>query len=226
MRYVSLFIFCMFLVFIIGCSSDDPMEVIEEAEDSDEYVELVRKAQAEEPKEKIFMEELSYQITEQLMMNIDLIDSRAPLGVTTPVLASNFRETVSLSYQLQQGLINELHSNQFFVVDMNLADYIKITDDGEFMLSRKWESVPRQVEIQLVLLTTLVPDKGGISINVRIVNIFSRRVVASAMTYVRLKDMENVFTLSRTVVSNEDGVLEQNDKEGDSAVYIIDEYTE
>ena len=225
MRYLA---FLVVTFFLVSCAMDPPTEeAMDDSNTADEYVEMVIAAQnkPEKPTEKIFMEELSHKITERLMSNIDLYDSRAPMVVATPVLANNFQETVSLSHQLQQGLINELHANQFFVVDMNLSDYIKINHDGEFMLSRDWDNIPSNIEVQLVLVSTLVPDKAGISVNTRIVNIYSRRVVASSMVYVKVEQMENIFTMSRTVVSNEEGVLEQNASEGESVVYIIDEYT-
>jgi TolB-like protein len=213
-----------FLIFLLSpmlwsCASDD--EIMEADDNSDEYELMV--LEASPPEDKNFVKSLSYRITEELIANIDLKNSRAPMAVTTPVLASNFKERIALSHFLQQSLISDLHNHQFFILDINISDYMQITQDGEFMLSREWKHVAPELEIQMVLVTTLVPDIKGININSRIVNIHSHRVMASAQVYVRAEEMKNFFRYSRLITENADEVLERNEEEGQQAIYLLDE---
>ncbi|GEM_PF-4295164 len=242
----SLFTFHTFVLlpFILGCAiddrdlrylpkSDDVIEVLDneqvnipepempEAIDvSDEFEIMVEK---EEPEEKVFYRTLSQRIIRQLMSNIDLLSSREPMVVTTPVLASNFHEKVTLSHHLQQSFMSALHEYSFVLVDMNVADFIKVKPSGEFLLSRDWENVSGDIDVQMALVCTLVPDMKGMSINTRIVNVHSRRVIASSQVYVNVEEMTNFLRISHLITKNPSGVLEQNEKEGMQEIYILED---
>ena len=244
MRYVLTFYIFVLLPFLSGCAIDDKdlrylpkdddiLEVLDNDQDSvpepelpdaidvsDEFDIMVDNQQSEE---EVFYKSVSQRIIRQLMSNIDLLSSREPMVVTTPVLASNFREKVTLSNHLQQSFISELHEYRFVLVDMNVADFIEVKPSGEFLLSRDWEKVSADVDVQMALVCTLSPDTQGMSISTRIINVHSRRVMASSLVYVNADEMTNFFRISHLITENPSGVLEQNEKEGMQQIYILEE---
>lgn len=199
-------------------------EGLEMAEDvSDELDAMLAQKKESQPisKEQRFYFDLSHKIVDQLMRNMSLSHSRDPLIVATPVLAVNFAEHVTFSYYLQQSLMTNLHNYNFTVLDVNIADVIQVKPSGEFVLSRDWSRISAELDVQMVLVSTLVPDTRGITINARLVNVHSRRVVGSSILYIGVDEMPNFFKLSYKVTISPDQVLEVNESEGMREIFIL-----
>ena len=167
-----------------------------------------------------FMRDIAGVLVSRLADSMPLSYSSLPMMVTTPVLADDLVEKNAFSHYLQESLVSELHQGKFSVIDTNISDVLEYSKEGNFLLSRDWERLPDEVRVDLALVTTLMLNKRGLNISARVINIFSGRVVASALVYVNLSQISNYFSVSRIVTENKNDVLEL-DSSGERSIYII-----
>lgn len=75
---------------------------------------------------------LALQISNELVKQNDALLPTQPLLVATPVMLESLHGSNELGLQLQQGLIAAMHSHQFNLVDINVAQNIRVTPEGDF----------------------------------------------------------------------------------------------
>ncbi|WP_394128846.1 FlgO family outer membrane protein [Shewanella maritima] len=123
-------------------------------------------------------------IANELVAHNDSLRSDQPLVIATPVLTGNFNQTNALGMQLQQGLISAFHKQYFNVVDINVASNIRVTEQGEFLLSRDWQQLASDLPVAHVLVSTMELTREGVVYNGRIVNVTNNRVVSTTQSFV------------------------------------------
>jgi TolB-like protein len=162
---------------------------------------------------------LSQQMVNELVRQNDSLKPTEPLLVATPVMLSDLATTNELGLQYQQGLIAALHDHQFNLVDMNVAETLRVTPAGDFILSRDWQQLPADIDVRHVVVTTMSPDKEGVAIYSRIVDVSNNRVVSVAQSFVPIAAMPGMLTHSQKVVS-ENGLLYRSENSGQRTVTI------
>lgn len=80
--------------------------------------------------------------------------------------------------------MHELHKFRIPVLDFKATDYIRVTGEGDFLLSRDYLDLNSSLPIEYVLTGTMAKHQGGVLVNARILGIESRAVVASAQTLI------------------------------------------
>ncbi|WP_299495054.1 FlgO family outer membrane protein [uncultured Shewanella sp.] len=103
--------------------------------------------------------------------------------VTTPVFLNELTQTNPLGLALQDSLMTGLQQRQFTVIDANMSHNIQITPTGDFMLSRDWKQLPASLMVDHALVSTMSVTSEGVILNVRLLNIDSRRLVSSAQAF-------------------------------------------
>ncbi|MGL5410752.1 MAG: FlgO family outer membrane protein, partial [Shewanella sp.] len=146
--------------------------------------------------------------------------SDQPIVVATPVLVGDMNSTNALAQQLQQGLMTSLHSFQFNVVDLNLAEGLRVTPQGDFVLTRDWQKLSTTLPVEHLLVSTMSMTTTGMAINSRIVNINNNRVVSASQTYVTQQALANYLQLSEQVIS-QDGMLYRQASPGMNEVRVL-----
>ena len=120
-------------------------------------------------------------LTQDLISNMEYISVKTPMAVTHfALLDSDLQKTNLLGQQMAESFMHELHKFRIPVLDHKATDYIRITDLGDFMLSRDYLDLNSTLPIEYVLTGTMAKHQGGVLVNARILGIESRAVVASA----------------------------------------------
>ncbi|WP_039978153.1 FlgO family outer membrane protein [Shewanella decolorationis] len=163
---------------------------------------------------------LSQRIVTELVKQNDALRSDQPIVVATPVLVGDLKGTNALAQQLQQGLITSLHSFQFNVVDLNLADGLSVTPDGDFILTRDWQRLSTNLPVDHIVVSTMSPTTNGMAINTRIVTLSNNRVVSASQTFVTQKELSNYMQPSEQVIS-QDGILYRQSSPGMNEVRVL-----
>ncbi|MGL4448088.1 MAG: FlgO family outer membrane protein [Shewanella sp.] len=163
---------------------------------------------------------LSQRIVTELVKQNDALRSDQPIVVATPVLVGDMNSTNALAQQLQQGLMTSLHSFQFNVVDLNLAEGLRVTPQGDFVLTRDWQKLSTTLPVEHLLVSTMSMTTTGMAINSRIVNINNNRVVSASQTYVTQQALANYLQLSEQVIS-QDGMLYRQASPGMNEVRVL-----
>ena len=162
---------------------------------------------------------LSQQMVNELVRQNDSLKATQPLLVATPVMLNDLASTNELGLQYQQGLIAALHDHQFNLVDMNVAETLRVTTEGDFILTRDWQQLPADIDVRHVLVSTMSPSKAGVAIYSRIVDVSNNRVVSVSQSFVPVSAMADMLNHSEKVVS-ENGLLYRSESQGQRAVTV------
>lgn len=120
-------------------------------------------------------------MAQDLISNMEYVTNKTPVAVTNfAMLDSDLQETNLLGHQMAESFIHELHKYRIPVVDYKATDYIRVTEQGDFLLSRDYLDLNSSLPIEYVLTGTMAKHQGGVLVNARILGIESRAVVASA----------------------------------------------
>ncbi len=122
---------------------------------------------------------------QNLMSNMEYVTDKTPVGVTNfALIDSDLQQTNLLGYQLAESFIHELHKFRIPVIDYKATEYIRVTQDGDFFLSRDFLELKNKAPVDYILTGTMTKHQGGYLVNARIIGLKSKAVVASAQTIV------------------------------------------
>lgn len=120
-------------------------------------------------------------MTQDLISNMEYLTDKTPVGVTNfALIDSDLQKTNLLGYQLSESFMHELHKFRIPVIDFKATDYIRVTGEGDFLLTRDFLELTDTAPIQYILTGTLTKHQGGYLVNARILGLQSKAVVASA----------------------------------------------
>lgn len=120
-----------------------------------------------------------------LVANLDLVKDGMIIGVTSFVyLDGAYDQADLLGNQLSEGFMHEIHQFGLSVVDFKTTDFIRVTPKGDFVFSRDFMELREEQPIEFVLGGTLVAHQGGTLVNARIVSVASKKVLATAQSFI------------------------------------------
>lgn len=163
---------------------------------------------------------LAARLVNELVSRNDALRPDQPIVVATPVLVGDLTHSNALAAQLQQGLMAGFHGHQFNVVDLNVAQALRVTPQGDFILSRDWAQLPSDLPVEHLVVSTMSMTPDGIAINCRIVDVTNNRVVSVAQAFVTPEQLPEFLVRSNKVVSR-DGLLYRYQTMGEEPVAVI-----
>ncbi|WP_416306342.1 FlgO family outer membrane protein [Neptunicella sp. SCSIO 80796] len=123
-------------------------------------------------------------IAQQLIGNLQYVNTTTPVAITSFVfLDSDYTQSSLLGNQLAEGLVHEMHKFGIPVIDFKATDYIRVTEQGDFNLSKDYTELAPDLPIKYVVAGTVVKHKDGYLVNARIIGLRSKAVVASAQSF-------------------------------------------
>jgi len=124
-------------------------------------------------------------MTQDLIANMEYVNEKTPIGITHfALLDTDLQQTDLLGRQMAESFLHELHKFRVPVIDFKATEYIRITEAGDFVLSRDYLELSSSLPIEYVLTGTMTKHQGGVLVNARILGMESRAVVASAQMLV------------------------------------------
>ncbi|WP_119969003.1 FlgO family outer membrane protein [Shewanella japonica] len=163
---------------------------------------------------------LAEKVVNELVLQNDSLRSDQPLLVTTPVNTSDYSKTDALGLQLQQGFVAAFHSHEFNLVDLNVANALRSTEQGEFILSRDWKLLPSDLPVSHVVVSTMDTTPMGLVLNARIVNVTNNRVVSAVQTFVNMNSLPGYISPSNQVIF-QDGLLFRHEASGQGNAVVL-----
>lgn len=123
-------------------------------------------------------------IMQELVVSLQYNSASKSMAVTNFVyLDSDYTHSDLLGKQLAESFLHEIYKYGISVIDFKTTEYIRVTPEGDFVLSRDFSELTANLPIEYVLTGTLVKHQGGVLVNARIVAIESKKVVASAQEF-------------------------------------------
>ena len=124
-------------------------------------------------------------MAQDLVSNMEFVSERTPVAVTHfSLIDSNLQETNLLGQQMAESFVHEFHQFRMPVVEYKSSQFIRVTELGDFVLSRDFLDLKNSTPIQYVLTGTMTKHQGGFIVNARMLGMQSNVVVASAQTFI------------------------------------------
>lgn len=123
-------------------------------------------------------------LTLQLAGNLQYVNDTTPMGITSFVFLDEMTDSSNIiGKQLTESFIHEVHRLGIPVIEHKAMDYIRVTQSGDYVLSRDYLELEGMLPINYVLTGTLVRHQGGYLVNVRVVGLLSKSVVGTAQGF-------------------------------------------
>ncbi len=133
----------------------------------------------------VTVNEYSRNIVHELMAQHHALDDNAMVAVTDLAWVDSALDQGSLfGHHFSEAMIYDLHRFGVPVLDYKATDYIRVTADGDFVLSRNFEELKAELPIKYVVTGTMTNHQQGLLINARLVQIDNKRVISAARTFV------------------------------------------
>ncbi|MDV6317008.1 FlgO family outer membrane protein [Idiomarina sp. HP20-50] len=124
-------------------------------------------------------------LADQLVDNASIRLSGIKVGVTNLVgVASQYDESSPLSHVLSEQLIQELHRRDLSVLDFKTTNFIRVTENGDFALTRDYLELDEIMPITHVMVGTLSHHRNGVMANARLVDINTKEVASVAQVFI------------------------------------------
>lgn len=124
-------------------------------------------------------------LMQDLVSNLQYVNERTPIAVTSFVfLDGDYQQASLLGNQMSESLMHEIHKVGIPVLDFKVTSYLKVTDQGDFILSRDYKELSANIPIKYIVTGNLVKHQGGYLVNARVVGLSSKAVVGSAQSFI------------------------------------------
>lgn len=120
-------------------------------------------------------------IMQRLVSNMRHVKLDTPIAVTSFVdLNSSFNNSDQFGRQLSESMVNELHKFGLLVLDYKTTDFIRVANQGDFILSKDFLELDGDLPIEYVLAGTFSQQGSDLIVNARLIGLKSKVVVATA----------------------------------------------
>lgn len=179
MKYLALVITAAVSVGLAGCSSQsEPMTVVAEPTNyAPDYT------GNEAMLSSTLAQELAKQLAQPLKQQGD--SAKLHLAVTDLVeVTSQYNDATPLSQLFSENLIYALHQQELRLVDYKTTDYIRVTPQGDFALSRDYMELDEISPVTHMLVGTMAEHNEGFIVNARVVHAQSNTVISSGQVFI------------------------------------------
>ena len=124
-------------------------------------------------------------VRHELMSNHRAAEDAGIVGVTDfAYVDTPLDHGTVLSNHLSEAIIYDLHLFGVPVLDFKVTDYIRVTEKGDFVLSRDFSELSAELPIKYVVTGTVTHHQSGLMLNARLIQIDTKRVISAARTFV------------------------------------------
>ena len=133
----------------------------------------------------VTVNEYARNLVHELMALHQAVEDDAYIGVTDlAYVDTDLLQGSILSNHLSEAIIYDLHKFGAKVVDFKVTDYVRVTENGDFALSRDFTELTASQPIKYVVTGTLTKHKLGVLVNARLVQINNKRVISAARSFI------------------------------------------
>ena len=119
-----------------------------------------------------------------MMLNMRAYDASRVIGVTNFVITSDYQSSSLIGDELANTFMMQMHQSGFQTLDFKVTDYIRITEQGDFAMSRDYLELDTNTAIDSVLVGTISDHKNGYRVFARIVDVKTKKVLAAGESFI------------------------------------------
>ena len=118
---------------------------------------------------------------QDLVGNLQYVNPKTVMAVSSFVfLDGSYEYSDIVGKQLSESFVHEIHKYGIPIVDFKTTDYIRVTPNGDFVLSKDFLDLDGDLPVKYVLTGTLVKQPTGYLVNTRVIGMKSKAIVATA----------------------------------------------
>lgn len=137
------------------------------------------------PQDRITIHHFVRGLMHDIINTMEFVTENSSVAVSSFVfLDTDYYQGSLLGNQIAESFLHELNLFGVPVLDYKVTDFIRVTPQGDFALSRDFEELSDTVPAQFVLGGTMTQHRDGVLVHARIVNIESKKVVATAQSLI------------------------------------------
>lgn len=122
-------------------------------------------------------------LMQDLVGNLQYVNGRTPIAISSFVFLDGSYEYADIvGKQLSESLMHEVHKYGIPLVDYKATDFIRVTPNGDFVLSQDFLDLDGDLPIKYVVTGTMVKHVSGYLVNARVIGLSSKAVVGTAQT--------------------------------------------
>lgn len=134
------------------------------------------------------------QMTMKLVENMRYVKVNTPIAVASFVqLDGSLTQTNILGNQLAESFITELQAFGIQVIDYKTTNTIHVGRAGDFVFSRDLNELDQNPNVKYVLSGTMTHNDRGVILNVRMVDLRTKIIVASSKGFVPQFVVESLY---------------------------------
>ncbi|PKG81051.1 hypothetical protein CXF85_20025 [Colwellia sp. 75C3] len=124
-------------------------------------------------------------LAHDLFRNLRNIQLNQPILVTSFVkFDETLQKTSKLGNLVSESLIGNMQEYDIQVMDVHLMGGVNITPTGDFVFSRDRDEIEFAGEISYVLSGVIIESERGFTINARIMELKTKKVISTASTFI------------------------------------------
>lgn len=133
----------------------------------------------------VTLDQYARNLVHELMANHHRVEEQAMVAVTDlAFIDTDLQQGSVFTNHLSEAIIYDLHLFGVPVLDFKVTDYIRVTEKGDFVLSRDFTELSAELPIKYVVTGTATHHQAGIMLNARLIQIDTKRVISAARTFV------------------------------------------
>ncbi|MGB0938842.1 MAG: FlgO family outer membrane protein [Colwellia sp.] len=120
----------------------------------------------------------------QMLESSNFVNKKSPIAVTSFVTLDDLESTNWLGNQIAENFVHELQHHGLLVIDFKTTGHIRVTQEGDYALSRDWQELPARQIIDYIVTGTMMEQDNGILVNARMIGVKSKVVAATAQSFI------------------------------------------
>lgn len=138
-----------------------------------------------QPSSHLLLKEYIEQLASETMVNAKITAPNATIGATGFVdLSPNLNTSNLLGVVLTEYFVSELHKSGGNVVDYKLSGKVQVGNDIDYVFTRDSIHSTSQIPMTHVLTGTMLYQKSGLMLSVRVVGFKDKRVIATGQKFI------------------------------------------
>lgn len=179
--------FCLFLLLTVigGCASDNHKEMgLSSSKGMYQSATFAAPSKTTPPELRDYVRDL----VAEMSLNLRAVDSSKAIAVTNFAFTNlDYDSTNELGHALADTFMMELHQFGFRTLDVKVTDFIRITPQGDFAMSRDYLELKADYPVDYVLVGKITNYKKGYRVLARIVDIKSKDILAAGESFIPKK---------------------------------------
>ena len=145
----------------------------------------VERQQAALIKKKSQLTDYIQRSTHELIRNTTYVQDKSVIAMTNFVfVGGDFNDSPLFASQIKESYIYEFYRLGQPILELRSSGLIKVTDKGEFFLTKDYRQLRSKYPIDYVLVGTISRLKNGVMLNTRIVGAESFAVVGASQLFI------------------------------------------